>query len=220
VISKKTIAVFFWLMIVSPPCFAISTYMGLQPGLSTRSEVEKVLGQPVQSINPTLFEYPLASGLGKIYVEFRAKDFVVDRIERRFDRPISRSALIRSLNLPENPEETGTNKDGKLMEYFGDIKTVALTYASAQTSSGIVSVGYYSMELFERSLDKARNPQVQFDPSACRDLYFWAQGEREVAKRSKNVGRHQAILEILILSQRGECEKARSLVTGYKEHYR
>lgn len=216
----KITTALFWLIIVCSPCYGVSTYMGIQPGLSTRADVEKAFGQPTRSIEPTLFEYNLAGVSGKIFVELRAKDFVVDRIERHFAKPVSRAALIRSLNLPENPDEKGTSKEGKLIEYFGDIKTLAFTYASGDARSGIVSVGYYSMELFERSLDRARNPQVQFDPSACRDLYFWAQTERETAKRSKNVGRHQAVLEISILSQRGECEKARTLAESYKERYR
>ena len=215
----KLITTLFWLTIVCAPCFAVSTYMGLQPGLSTRADVEKAFGQPIRAVSETMFEYTLSSGGGKVFVEFRAKDFVVDRIERQFTKPISRAALVRSLNLPQEPEEKGKNKEDKLVEYFGDIKTLALTYASGETGSGVISLGYYSMELFESSLNKARNPQVQFDPSACRDIYFWSQTEREAAKRSKNAGRHQAILEISILSQRGECEKARALAAAYKARY-
>src|SRR5688500_9922693 len=216
----KLITTLFWLAIVCQPCFAVSTYMGLQPGLSTRTDVEKVFGQPVQAVSETTFEYALKAGTGTVFVEFRVKDFVVDRIERSFLKPISRAALVRSLSLPQEPEEKGTNNEGKLVAYFGGIKTLAFTYASAEARGGVISLGYYSMELFERSLDEARHPQVQFDPSACRDIYFWAQTEREAAKRSKNVGRHQAILEISILSQRGECEKARSLTASYKERYK
>ena len=207
------------LMLAGVPAAAVSTYKGLQPGKSTRADVERTLGQPVRTVSATLFEYSLADGPGSILVEFRP-DAVVDRIERRFVKPVSRTALLRSLGLPETPEEKGTNREGKLVEYFGDVKTLALTYASAEPRSGIISVGYYSMELFERGLGKARNPVVQFDPAACRELYYWSQGERDAAKRAKNVGRHQAILEIQIMAQRGECTKAQSLAAKYKESYR
>lgn len=217
---RKMITIVFWLLAFCPPGFGVSTYMGLQPGLSTRADAEKVLGNPVQSLSATLFEYKLPSGSGKIFIEYRSKDFVVDRIERQFIKPVSRAALIRSLKLPESPEEKRLNKEGKLEEYFGDVLSLALTYASAEPNSGVISIGYYSMQLFALSLDMARNPQVQFDPSACRDLYFWAQTEKDIAKRSKNTTRHQAILEILILSQRGECEKAQSLAASYKERYK
>ncbi len=217
---RKMITIVFWLLAICPPGFGVSTYMGLQPGLSNRVDAEKVFGNPVQSLSATLFEYKLPSGQGKIYIEYRSKDFVVDRIERKFLKPVSRAALIRSLNLPESAEEKRLNKEGKLEEYFGDVLTLSLNYASAQPDKGVISISYYSMQSFAGLLDKARNPQVQFDPSACRELYFWAQTERDVAKRSKNTVRHQAILEILILSQRGECEKANSLTVTYKERYK
>ena len=65
-----------------------------------------------------------------------------------------------------------------------------------------------------------KNPRVIMDSSGCRDVLAWAQSEREVAKRAKDAARLQGILEISIVSQRGECEKARSLAAGYKERYR
>ena len=104
----KIIAVLFSLIIVCRLCFGVSTYMGLQPGLSTRADVEKVFGQPVQSVSPTLFEYALPAASGKIYVEFRAKDFVVDRIERRFNKPVSRAAL--SAVSGPSPPKSGRTK--------------------------------------------------------------------------------------------------------------
>ena len=199
---------------------AISVYMGIQPGLSTQDEVNKILGQPIKAISATTFEYTLPSPTGKIFIDFRVDSPIVNRIERHFLKPISRSALIKSLNLPVNAEEKGKTKEGKLIEYFGGVKLLSLNYASGETSSGVISLIYHSMESFEDGMDKARNPQVQFDPLACRELYFWAQPERDIAKRSKNTGRHQAILEILILAQRGECEKAESLAISYKERYK
>jgi len=219
-VKRKIQWLFIAMGLMCTTSVAISVYMGIQPGLSTQDDVNKILGQPIKAISATTFEYTLPSSTGKIFIDFRADSPIVNRIERHFLKPISRSALIKSLNLPENAEEKGKTKEGKLIEYFGGVKLLSLNYASGETSSGVISLIYYSMEAFEGGMDKARNPQVQFDPSACRDLYFWAQTERDVAKRSKNVGRHQAILEISILSQRGECEKAQSLAASYKEKYK
>lgn len=206
------------LLVAGERASAISTYKGLQPGKSTRADVERTLGQPVRAVSATVFEYQLSDGPGSVLVEFRSGE-VVERIERVFPKPISRSALLRSLGLPDTPEEQGTNRDGKLVEYFGDVKSLALTYAGAEARSGVMSVGYYSMELYEHGLEKARNPTVQFDPAACRELFTWAQGERDAAKRAKNVGRHQAALEIQIMAQRGDCAKARDLTRQYKAAY-
>ena len=206
------------LLVCGARAAAISTYKGLQPGKSTRAEVDRALGAPVRSVSATVFEYALSGAPGSILVEFRSGD-VVDRIERRFPKPISRGALLRSLGLPDAPEDQRTDHDGKLVEYFGDVKSLALTYAGAEPASGVVSVGYYSMERYERGLEQARNPTMQYDPAACRDLYSWAQVERDAAKRSKNVVRHEAILEIQIMAQRGDCAKARELTSKYKTAY-
>lgn len=202
------------------PCFAISVYMGIQPGLSTREDVNKILGQPINTVSETTFEYALPSGSGKIFIEYRADSSIVDRIERYFLKPVSRAALVKSLSLPETAEEKEKTKEGKLVEYFGGAKVLSLNYASDAESGGVKSLCYYSFEMYDRMLNRARNQEVRFDPAACRDIYFWAQSEREIAKRSKDVIRHQTILEILIVSQRGECEKVRALAATYKERYR
>lgn len=207
-------------LLLCAQCFAVSTYMGLQPGLSKRGDVEAVFGRAIRVIDSGMFEYASLNGSGKVLVEYRAKDGAIERLERRFAKPVSRAALIRSLGLPNESEEKRTNKEGQLVEYFGDIKTLAFIYAAGEEKSGVVSLGYYSMELYEQSLGLARNPTVQFDPAACKDIYFWALTERDVAKKARNPGRHQSILEISILAQRGECEKARQMSEMYKNQYR
>lgn len=64
-----------------------------------------------------------------------------------------------------------------------------------------------------------RNPRMMVDPSSCSDVHSWAQAEQSAAKRARDVARRQAVLEILIATQRGECEKARQLAVGYKQRY-
>src|SRR5215510_14325344 len=123
---------------------AVSTYKGLQPGKSTRTDVEATLGRPLRVVNATTVEYGAGDG-GSIVVEFRTGN-IVDRIERRYGRPVARAALVGSLGLPDEPEEKRTDRDGKLVEYFGGVKSLALTYAAAEPGSGVQSVGYYSME--------------------------------------------------------------------------
>src|SRR5688572_9395471 len=95
---------------------AISVYMGIQPGLSTQDDVNKILGQPIKAIITKVLAYKLPSTSGKTFIEYRDSP-IVNRIERHFLKPISRSALIKSLNPPENAEEKGKTKEGKLIEY-------------------------------------------------------------------------------------------------------
>lgn len=63
------------------------------------------------------------------------------------------------------------------------------------------------------------NPRVVMDSSGCRDVLSWAQTEQDAAKRGRDVARRQAVLEILIAAQRGECENARRLQAGYRQRF-
>ena len=202
------------------PGYAISVYKGIQPGKSTREEVVAAFGPPVGPAGKNTFEYPMPSDQGKLLVEFRDSAAVVDRIERVFAHPVSRAAARRALNLPEQPEEREATRDGRVIEYFGGLKVLSLSYAGADTTSGVERLTYYSFEAYDRMLNRARNILVQYDPAACRELYFWSQREREAAKRAKNTARHQAVLEIGIVSQRGDCAKAQHLLAGYQKLYR
>jgi Mg-chelatase subunit ChlD len=64
-----------------------------------------------------------------------------------------------------------------------------------------------------------RNPRVVMDSSGCRDVLGWAQTEQDVAKRGRDVARRQAVLEVMIAAQRGECENARKLQASYKQRF-
>ncbi|HEX4950460.1 MAG TPA: VWA domain-containing protein, partial [Blastocatellia bacterium] len=63
------------------------------------------------------------------------------------------------------------------------------------------------------------NPRVVMDSSGCRDVISWAQAEQDVAKRNRDVARRQAVLEVLIAAQRGECENARKAQASYKQRF-
>jgi len=133
----------------SATCFGQSSFQGLTPGSSTRGDVAKVLGQPVRSISPTLVEYAPPQGIAKVEVEYRNGSEIVERIEVYFLRPISRPALVQQFALPQGAEKKA-NTNGALVEYFGGESLLALTYASAESSSGISHIGYYSRDLFEK----------------------------------------------------------------------
>lgn len=64
-----------------------------------------------------------------------------------------------------------------------------------------------------------KNPRTQLDPASCQDMYTWAQGQREPARKSGNVARRQAIIELLIAAQKGDCDNARKLQASYREKY-
>ncbi len=127
-------------------CIGESAFQDITPGSSNRSDVERVLGRPLRSINTTVFEYKAPESIGKLEVEHRAGSAVVERIEVYFIKPISRAALIKKLNL-QQADATKTNAEGQLVEYFGGSAMLALTYPAGDVSSGVSQMGYYSRQL-------------------------------------------------------------------------
>lgn len=151
------LTVIVWMLLTSAVCFGQSTYLGLKPGLSTRDDVAKALGQPVNKVSETMFEYNPQKETGKIYVEYRKGSPVVDRIEVYFLKPIPRESLIKVLKLPEQAEAKKADSKGRLVEYFGSSKSLAMMYASDEASSGVTRLGYFSQELFDLAVGKSRS---------------------------------------------------------------
>ena len=114
---------------------AQSQVMGLDPGASTRAQVEKTLGRPVRQVSPTLYEYPPGPGIGKIEVEYRAGSDVADRIELHFLTEVTQAALAKKLNLT-SPQSQKRNAQGNLVEYF-EVPALALTYATGERDGGV-----------------------------------------------------------------------------------
>jgi hypothetical protein len=134
-------------------CAAANDYKGLEPGRSTRSDVEQTLGQAVREISATLSEYKSDKATEKIYVQYRRSSNTVERIEILYSKPVERSVLLANLNLPPTPTASQVNSKGKLEEYFAP-KNVVLTYSTGEP--GLVSrLGSYSPELFEKSVPKS-----------------------------------------------------------------
>lgn len=128
--------------------FGQSSFQEITPGTSTRDDVARALGQPVRSISATLFEYNPPAGITKVEVEYAEESALVGRIEVYLRKPISRRALITKFELPDDADTHETDKTGNLVEYFAGSELLVLTYAAADSSSGITRVGYYSRGFF------------------------------------------------------------------------
>ncbi len=126
-------------------------YRNLQPGRSSRTDVERVLGGMVRQVSPTLAEYgPPSAEVKKIYVQYRAEKQIVERIEVLLVRPAARDALLQQLHL-KSPASSSRDSNGRLIEYFGPAECIALTYEGPSTAAGISRVGFYSPTLFSAS---------------------------------------------------------------------
>ncbi len=154
-------------LVLASLCLPQSKYNNqLQPGINTRADAARVLGQPIRTLSATQFEYSPPPGVKKVVVEYRNGSSVIERIEVYFIEPVSRKAVLQKLKLPQQADATRTNSEGKLVEYF-TAPVLVLTYATAEGTSGVMSLGYYSRELFDRALGKKqRSSETQNNPAS------------------------------------------------------
>lgn len=163
---SKVMSLILCMMMICAPCFGQSKYNNeLQPGLSTRNDATRALGHPIRTLSATQFEYRPGEGFERLVVEYRGGSAVIERIEAQFIKPVSRSAMIAALKLPEQSDAKKTNAQGKLVEYFRE-DALVLTYASAEASSGVKSLGYYSRELFSAVAEGGTDTRAEARPAA------------------------------------------------------
>lgn len=90
--TNRTLGAIIFAISVCATCFGQRPFLGLRAGISTKPEVERVLGRPVKQVSRTLSEYPprqlkLKAGKtinsGKIFVQYRDSSAaaVAERIE-------------------------------------------------------------------------------------------------------------------------------------------
>jgi hypothetical protein len=132
---------------ISMPLPSYPANRGLTPGQSTKSDVVKVLGQPVLELSKTLYEYKSDKTTEQIFVQYLPDSDVVARIELVYATTLERIAVMRALSLQPQPNASQINSKGRLEEYFSAARVV-LTYVGPETTSSVRRVGFYSKELY------------------------------------------------------------------------
>jgi hypothetical protein len=224
------------LLMTGTPLLAVTRWKAIEPGASTRDQVDNALGQPQRNISGMLYEYAPQQGTGRVLVEYRPTG-VVHRVQVELVKPVSRGALVKQFQLEEFTPLKKAEPDGTMAEYFGSNASLVFFYVGTDESSGVARIGFYSGELFDQvtgplmsSLpappSTATTPVTDatliietLNPAACQDIYVWADMEQPKARRSRNAGRRQLLLDILIASQKGDCARARTQAAAYKSAY-
>ncbi len=147
---------------------------GLKPGTSTREDVSRTLGPPIREVSATMSEYKQQAGTGKIYVEYNASSGVAERIEAYLTTPVVRAELVTNLQLPKLPQTARPDSKGRIVEYFGAPKFLALMHVS-DNSSGVNRVGFFSAALFQEAVVTETSPASTTDTGANQNPS--AQGE-------------------------------------------
>ena len=215
---------------------ATSILNGIEPGVGTRAQAEKVFGPPIESITSTRFAYVPTEGTSGIEIEYTAAQ-MVDRIDLTFAPGLPREIVVSGLNLPADAAGSEI-KQGRFVEYYAGSRTLVLTH-EAGPSSPVSRVSYCSRTMFDALTAAVIEPDadgpfsaavefsnaedkpviVQFNPNACRDTYNWAQREHDSVRQGRNAVRRQAILDVMITAQKGDCPRALELSAAYRKAY-
>ena len=119
------------------------------------------------------------------------------------------------------PDAPNTHFNLSLLYEAQDQLNPALTHANNYLRLAPMAAdrGDVQLRIANLTEELKNNPRTNLDPAGCRDVYTWAQGQQDAARRSGNVTRRQAMIELLIAAQKGDCENARRLQTAYREKY-
>ncbi|HEX6188076.1 MAG TPA: TonB family protein [Pyrinomonadaceae bacterium] len=154
----KTSIITVFLLLSGAACFGQTSYKGLAPGKSTRAEVERVLGQPVNRVSETLVEYRAQPLTNQIFVQYGRDSAVGRRIELFCRMENSTCAdLLNSLDLrlPLSDAEKIRRQDGKWLAYYGAPLFIITT--GEMTGPTPARVGFYSRDLYESAVAKVED---------------------------------------------------------------
>ena len=167
---QKTLTIILFALFGFATCFGQSSFMGLTPGQSTRAQVERVLGRPVNQLTETLIEYGPQRDAQKVYVQYDSDALVAKRIELELPSPAQRAKLIGDLRLPQQATAAKKNSKGRLEEYFRAPACIVLTYAGAEVESGATRVAYFSQAFYEKA---AQRPGEPVDTARIAGIEAW-----------------------------------------------
>jgi len=152
--------------LISGACFGQTSFQGVTPGKSTKTDVQQVLGLPTNKISETLIQYKGQQGAEKIFVQYRdnSATAIVERIEltcaglpadsrcNQFHISIQEKYKV-SLDTADVTSWTSQAAilTKRLIWYFGDPQYIASTL----TPSDEIRWAFYSKELFDSVAPKA-----------------------------------------------------------------
>src|SRR5881398_1309584 len=112
--SRRALIVSLFLLLSCAQCFGQRPYKGLTPGQSTKSDVERVLGQAVRQLTETLAEYKSDKGTEQIFVQYLRDSGIIARIEAAYAETVGRASVLASLNLPPRSTAWQINSKSRL----------------------------------------------------------------------------------------------------------
>lgn len=146
------------------------TYVGLEPGISTRKDADRILGKPEREmIEGVRYEYRAQySDLRFIFISFDKNSQLIEKIEIYSKKAYFKAQYLRWLDLGR-PDKQMAGDDGNLVEYYID-EGISLHYGGPDDSHPITCLSHFNplllngkpKEYYERAVLDAFYDQKDF----------------------------------------------------------
>ena len=141
--------------------------MGLEPGLSKKSDADRVLGKPLREImKGEKYEYD-SKGIEarQLTISFNKATQIIEMIEIFPQRSITKAKYQKWLGL-KVPEVTQKHSNGNLIEYYVD-QGIAFLYSGPQDTYPIENFAHFNPLAFQKKIagEKTVTPERKMEAS-------------------------------------------------------
>ena len=174
---RRFLFVFFCFFLLFPPLSFSGVYKDLEPGLSKKSDADRILGKPVrETVKGERYEYdPKGTGARQLSLTFNKQTQVIEGIEFFPQKSMTKANCQKWLGL-KTPTVTQKHSNGNLVEYYADAG-IALLYSGPQDTSPIAIFAHVNPLTFqkkiveertvtpERKMEASERSPIRVDPS-------------------------------------------------------
>jgi len=141
---RKILFLFLSLFLLFPSPLFSGVYKDLEPGISKKSDVDKVLGKPIREIvRGEKYEYDSkGTGARHLTIRFYKQTQVIEAIEFYPQKSITKANCQQLLGL-KIPTVTSKSQKGNLVEFYVD-EGIALLYSGTQDSYPIECFSHFN----------------------------------------------------------------------------
>jgi hypothetical protein len=155
---KRIIFVFFSLFLVFPSLSFSGVYKGLEPGVSKKSDADRILGRPIKEIvKGERYGYdPKGTGAHQLNISFNKQTQVIEGIEIFPESPTIKAKYQKWLGL-KVPTVTQKHSNGNLVEYYAN-EGIALLYSGPQDTYPIAIFAHVNPLTFQKKTVEGKPP--------------------------------------------------------------
>lgn len=140
--GKRTLIIIAILCLAS--CLAASSYLGLQPGRSSKKDADQALGAPIREVlQGVRYDYEAEKhGLKKLSVVFNKETGLIESIYLYFEEDYPLSKMKEWFAL-QTPGKTDVDAEGNLIQSYA-AEGISLHFAGPDEGSGVKFLSFFT----------------------------------------------------------------------------